>query len=132
MQNAQAEVRVRPSPVSRIQWMLSQYASACRGFLAFVHVVLNLMVILRYRILVFCGASDKNNIACAFSVNVVLTALRADNGGVCFGVSVAVLVLWYVLSFGYYYCPIVLLAAAFMSVKDNPDWVFLRQVVLIT
>ena len=32
----------------------------------------------------------ENNIACAFSVNVVLIAPRADNGGVCFGVSVAV------------------------------------------
>ena len=55
VQNDQAEVRVRPSPVSWIQWMLSQYACACTGFPAIVHVVLNLMVIFPYRILVFCG-----------------------------------------------------------------------------
>ena len=55
VQNDQAEVRIRSSPVSRLQWMLSQYASACKGFPAIVHVVLNFMVIFRYRVLVFCG-----------------------------------------------------------------------------
>ena len=39
----------------------------------------------------FSEPSDKNNLACAFSINIVLTAPRADSGGVCFGVSVAVL-----------------------------------------
>ena len=65
----------------------------------------------------------KNNLACAFSVNVVLIAPRADSGAVCFGVSFAVYSVMVCLFFGYYYCTTVLLAAAFMSVKDNPDWV---------
>ena len=53
--NDRAKERVRSSPVAGLQWMLSQYASACKGFPTIVHVVSNFMVIFRYRVLVLCG-----------------------------------------------------------------------------
>ena len=57
--------------------------------------------------------SDKNNLACAFSVNVVLTAPRADSGVVCFGVSVAVL--FVMLRFSLWYSFLLVHSAAAQS-----------------
>ena len=76
------------------------------------------------------GTSDKDNLACAFSVNVVLTAPRADNGGVCFGVSVAVYFM-VCFSFGSFCRGTVTLAATVMSMKDTLDCAS-QQGVLIT
>ena len=65
---------------------------------------------------------DKDNLACAFSVNVVLTAPRAENGGVCLGVSVAVYFMVYL--FGSVCRGTVTLAATVMLMKDTFGWTF--------